>query len=97
MMAEKTKETVKLNFAPGQPATGKHPTTGEDLSPSPTLDINNGGYARLFNAKDQPFEAEPIEEAPFLLRTGYFVVADGPPKAKGPKPAKENQGNAENS
>jgi hypothetical protein len=41
---------------------------------SPTLEIINGDYARTFDEKDQPFEAEPLEEAPMLLRSGYFVL-----------------------
>lgn len=40
---------------------------------SPTLEINNGEYARHFAATEQPFEVESDEEAQMLLRTGYFV------------------------
>lgn len=70
------KPTVKLVFAPGQPAGGLHPKSGEPLPPSATLEISSGAYSRKFNANEQPFDAEAIEEAPFLLRTGYFAVAD---------------------
>jgi hypothetical protein len=84
MMADEIKQTVKLRFAPGRPEAGKHAKTGDPLPPSPTLEINNGDYSRRFDSKDQPFEAEAIEEAPLLLRTGDFVLDE--PKAKAQKP-----------
>lgn len=39
---------------------------------SPTLEIGNGEYHRVFEAKDQPFACKK-DEAAMLLRTGHFV------------------------
>jgi len=41
---------------------------------SPTLEIGNGEYRRVFNAKDQPFEVESDDEFQLLKGSGYFVV-----------------------
>lgn len=84
-MAEKP--TVKLQFAPGQPAPptdengeARKNKAGELLKPSPTLtiaqgEINGRRYSRTFNVAEQPFECG-AEEAEMLFGTGHFAVAD---------------------
>ena len=51
---------VKIQFAPEQK--------------SPTLEIHQGEYRRLFDVKDQPFECD-LEEAAWLLKEGHFIEA----------------------
>lgn len=40
---------------------------------SPTLDLMNGEYHRVFNAVDQPFEVKDQEELLLLKNSGFFV------------------------
>ncbi|SRR6266496_750707 len=71
-------DKIKLQFAPGQPAAGNHPKTGEPLPPASSIEIGHGEYSRKFDAKDQPFECD-AEEARLLLGTGVFVEATEKP------------------
>jgi hypothetical protein len=68
-------KTVLLQFAPGKPEAGTHPTTGAPLPSPSAVELGHGEYSRRFVASDQPFKVEAIEEAPFLLGTGLFVEA----------------------
>ncbi len=58
---------------------------------SPTLEIANGEYRRQFDAKEQPFEVEPREEAPMLLRTGHFEEVKEPQTVTGKEPSAEKE------
>jgi len=42
---------------------------------SPTLEINNGDYARAFKADEQPFEVADEEEHQLLKNSGFFIDA----------------------